>query len=151
MIPYGNVKTALLVEDNPDDVFLMRRVFKKARINARLLVVTDGKQAISYLEGTGDYQDRHLYPLPELVFLDLKLPFLHGFVVLAWIRKQANLNEVQVVILTSSMEDQDREKAAAFGAPYLIKPPTPEMLLEATRSLGFSLEPYEELQDDNIR
>ena len=139
MTSYGNVKTVLLVEDNPDDVFLMRRVFKKARIDARLLVVTDGKQAISYLEGTGDYQDRHLYPLPDLVFLDLKLPFLHGFVVLAWIRKQAYLNEVQVIILTSSMEDQDREKAAAFGALYLVKPPSRQMLLEAICSLGLSL------------
>jgi len=141
MTQNGNVKTVLLVEDNPDDVFLMRRVFKKARINARLLVVTDGKQAISYLEGTADYHDRQLYPLPDLVFLDLKLPFLHGFVVLAWIRKQANLKEVQVIILTSSMEDQDREKAEAFGSPYLVKPPTPKMLLEAIRSLGLSLEP----------
>jgi CheY-like chemotaxis protein len=141
MTHYGNVNTVLLVEDNPDDVFLMRRVFKKARIKAQLLVVTDGKQAVSYLEGTGEYGDRQLYPLPDLVFLDLKLPFLHGFVVLAWIRKQAHLNDVHVIILTSSMEDQDREKAAAFGSPYLVKPPTPAMLLEAICSLGLSLEP----------
>ena len=143
MTQYGNVSTVLLVEDNPDDVFLMRRVFKKARIKSRLLVVTDGKQAVSYLEGTGEYDDRQLYPLPDLVFLDLKLPFLHGFVVLAWIRKQVNLNDVHVIILTSSMEDQDREKAAALGAPYLVKPPTQKMLLEAIRSLGLSLEPDE--------
>ena len=138
---YGNVDTVLLVEDNPDDVFLMQRVFKKARIEAQLLVVTDGKQAVSYLEGSGEYHDRQIYPLPGLVFLDLKLPFLHGFVVLAWIRKQAHLSEVHVIILTSSMEDQDREKAAALGAPYLVKPPTPTMLFEAIRSIGLSLEP----------
>jgi CheY-like chemotaxis protein len=141
MTHYGNVETVLLVEDNPDDVFLMRRVFKQARINARLLVVTDGKQAVSYLEGSGDYHDRQLHPLPDLVFLDLKLPFLHGFVVLAWIRKQTHFNDVHVIILTSSMEDQDREKAAAFGSVYLVKPPTPQMLLEAIRSLGLSLGP----------
>jgi CheY-like chemotaxis protein len=136
----GNVKTVLLVEDNPDDVFLMRRAFKTAGITARLLVVTDGKMAISYFEGAEEYGDRQRYPLPDLVFLDLKLPFLHGFVVLAWIRKQASLNDVQVVVLTSSMEDQDREKAAAFGAPYLVKPPTPHMLLEALRSLSLEFE-----------
>jgi DNA-binding response OmpR family regulator len=79
--------------------------------------------------------------LPGLVFLDLKLPFLHGFVVLAWIRKQAHLNDLHVIILTSSREDQDREKAAALGAPYLVKPPTAAMLFEAIRSLGLSLEP----------
>jgi CheY-like chemotaxis protein len=137
---HATVKTVLLVEDNPDDVFLMRRVFKKAQINARLLVVTDGKQAISYLEGTGDYHDRQSHPLPELVLLDLKLPFLHGFVVLAWIRKQANLKEVHVIILTSSMDDQDREKAESFGALYLVKPPAPQTLLEAISSLGLSVE-----------
>jgi CheY-like chemotaxis protein len=136
MTKYENVKTVLLVEDNPDDVFLIRRVFKQARINAHLLVVTDGKQAISYLEGTAEYKDRLVYPLPDLIFLDLKLPFLHGFIVLAWIRKQPQLNDMHVVILTSSMEDQDREKAAALGAPYLVKPPTPQMLLEAIDSLG---------------
>jgi CheY-like chemotaxis protein len=141
MTHYGDVETVLLVEDNPDDVFLMRRAFKKARIKAQLLVVTDGERAVSYLEGTGEYANRQLYPLPGLVFLDLKLPFLHGFVVLAWIRKQVHLNDVHVIILTSSMEDQDREKAAALGAPYLIKPPTPAMLLEAISSLGLSLEP----------
>jgi CheY-like chemotaxis protein len=133
----GSVKTVLLVEDNADDVFLMQRVFKKAQITLPLQVVTDGKQAISFLEGTGDYHDRQLHPLPDLIFLDLKLPFLHGFVVLAWIRKQVRLNEVRVVILTSSMEDQDREKAEAFGSPYLVKPPTPEMVLETMRLLGF--------------
>ena len=136
----GSVKTVLLVEDNADDVFLMQRVFKKAQITLPLQVVTDGKQAISFLEGTGDYHDRQLHPLPDLIFLDLKLPFLHGFVVLAWIRKQVRLNEVRVVILTSSMEDQDREKAEAFGSPYLVKPPTPEMVLETIRLLGLSLE-----------
>jgi CheY-like chemotaxis protein len=141
MTHYGDVKTVLLVEDNPDDVFLMQRAFKKARITARLMVVTDGKQAVSYLEGTGEHDNRQLYPLPELVFLDLKLPFLHGFVVLAWIRNQPHLNDVNVIILTSSMEDQDREKAAALGAPYLVKPPTPGMLVEAICSLGLSLEP----------
>jgi len=50
------------------------------------------------------------------------------------------LHAVRVVILTSSMEDQDREKAAAFGSPYLVKPPTPEMVLETIRLLGLSLE-----------
>jgi CheY-like chemotaxis protein len=118
----------------------MRRVFKKARITARLLVVTDGKQAISYLEGTGEYHGRDTYPLPDLVFLDLKLPFLHGFVVLSWIQKQASLKGIHVIILTSSMEDQEREKAEAFGSPCLVKPPTAEMLFESIRSLGLSLE-----------
>ncbi len=126
----GSTGTILLVEDNQDDVFLMRRVFRKAAITHPLKVITDGREAMSYLEGTGQYQDRETHPLPVLIFLDLKLPFLHGFVVLAWIRKQAHLKAIRVVILTSSMEDQDHEKAEVFGAAYLVKPPTPERVLE---------------------
>jgi len=125
----GNVRTILLIEDNADDVFLMRRIFRKAAITIPLSVVTDGKQAMSYLEGTGIYVNRRIYPLPDLIFLDLKLPFLHGFVVLAWIRKQPDLKAIRVVILTSSMEDQDREKAQALNSPYFVKPPTLEMIL----------------------
>ena len=135
MNQHGRVKTILLVEDNADDVFLMRRAFKMAAITLPLNVVTDGKQAMSYLEGTGKYGDRQLHPLPDLIFLDLKLPFLHGFVVLAWIRKQPTLSAIRVVILTSSMEDQDREKADSLDSPFFVKPPTQEMILETIRSL----------------
>jgi len=131
----GTVRSILLIEDNADDVFLMRRVFKNAAITIPINVVTDGKQAISYLEGTGIYVNRIKYPLPELIFLDLKLPFLHGFVVLAWIRKQAALKAIRVVILTSSMEDQDREKAQALDSPYFVKPPTQKMIIDVILSI----------------
>ena len=129
--PIPPVKTVLLVEDNEDDVFLMQRLFKKAGITLPLQVVTDGKQAVDYLAGTPPYNDRTRYPLPHFLFLDLKLPYLKGFEILAWIRKQPQLEGIRVMILTSSVEDQDREKAEAFGVPYLVKPPTPEMVLKA--------------------
>jgi CheY-like chemotaxis protein len=124
-------KTVLLVEDNEDDVFLMRRLLKKAGIATSLEIATDGRQAISYLEGSGVYTDRLRYPLPELVFLDLKLPFLHGFEVMAWIRRQSPLLSLPVIILTSSLEDRDREQAQAFGVPFLIKPPSVAMVQDA--------------------
>ena len=123
--------TVLLVEDNEDDVFLMRRLFKKEAIASKLNVVTDGKEAVKYLGGEEKYVDRAEFPIPDVVFLDLKLPFLHGFDVLSWIRTQADLAALPVIVLSSSLEDKDKEKAKAFGSPYLVKPPSPIALKEA--------------------
>jgi CheY-like chemotaxis protein len=123
----GTNKTILLVEDNEDDVFMFRRVLKKALIANPVQVVTDGQQAIDYLSGTDGFSDRAKFPLPFLVFLDLKLPYRDGFEVLAWMRQQRSLNSVVVVILTGSDETRDHQQAYALGArSYLVKPPTPE-------------------------
>lgn len=125
----GSGGAILLVEDNDDDVFLMQRALKKAEINNRLQIVTDGQQAVHYFEGTGQYANRELHPLPFLIFLDLKLPYLNGFEVLRWLQEHHFLESVIVAVLTSSAENKDIEKAYALGAHcYLVKPPTPEML-----------------------
>ena len=126
----------LLVEDNVDDVFLMERAFSKAKLCAQLQIVTDGQEALDYLGGVGIYADRLAYPLPELIFLDLKLPFVHGFDILSWLRQQPLLQQMPVAILTSSPEERDRERAAELGArAYLVKPPTPEMIIETWRAV----------------
>src|ERR1700679_3895436 len=91
----------LLVEDDPNDVFLMQRALKRAEITNPLQVATDGQQAIDYLSGTGKFSDRTQYPLPDLIFLDLKLPYKSGFDVLEWIRSQPALASTSVIILTS--------------------------------------------------
>jgi CheY-like chemotaxis protein len=124
--------TILLVEDNDDDVFVAKRVLNRAGITDPLQVVTDGQQALDYLSGGGQYTDRSRFPLPFLVFLDLKLPYVHGFEVLSWMRQQPILQSIPVVILTGSAETRDQDKAVALGAKaYLIKPPTPEALKQA--------------------
>jgi CheY-like chemotaxis protein len=121
----------LLVEDDEDDVFLMERAMAKARIDLPMQVTVNGEQAIDYLAGNGKYADRTTYPLPSCVFLDLKLPFVNGFDVLEWIQGQPPLSALPVIILTSSPEERDRQKAGQLGAKgYLVKPPTPQMLLE---------------------
>jgi CheY-like chemotaxis protein len=128
--------TILLVEDNEDDIFLMRRALKKAQIVTNLQTVTDGQQALDYLSGAGQFSDRRVFPLPTVVFLDLKLPYVGGFEVLAWLREQPLLNSIVVVVLTSSAENRDHEKASALGArSYLVKPPTPESLRQVLESL----------------
>ena len=126
----------LLVEDNEDDIFFMQRALEKAGVAGLLQVARNGQQALDYLAGHEAYADRAQFPVPHLVFLDLKLPHVPGFEVLSWMRAQPSLRNIPVVVLTSSPQERDREKAHELGAEgYLIKPPTRETVREATRCL----------------
>jgi CheY-like chemotaxis protein len=125
----------LLVEDNEDDVFLMQRAIKTAAITNPLHIVEDGRQAVDYLSGAGKFADRAAYPLPSIVFLDLKLPLMRGHDVLAWIRSQPELKNLVVVVLTSSNEPSDLKEAYRLGAnSYVVKPPTAQQLLDMAKA-----------------
>ncbi|MBD0334844.1 MAG: response regulator [Cyanobacteria bacterium Co-bin13] len=128
--------TILLVEDDPGDVFRIQRAFRKANAVTPLEVVTDGEQAIHYLQGQGVYQDRERYPVPILVLLDLKLPRYSGFEVLTWLRGETALKYLPVVVLTSSEYQVDIDRAYALGAnSYLVKPPDTDGLLEMVKAV----------------
>jgi CheY-like chemotaxis protein len=115
--------TVLLVEDSESDVLLVKRAFKKAGVLNPLRVISDGESAVAYLSGETPYADREANPLPALVLLDLKLPRRSGFEVLAWIRAHPVLRGLPVVVLTSSTESRDIDRAYAIGAStYLVKP-----------------------------
>jgi CheY-like chemotaxis protein len=119
----------LVVEDSADDLLLLRRAFSKLKLEQMLEVVTDGEAAISYFEDSNK-------PRPDLVLLDLNLPKRSGFEVLGWIRQQAQLKHLPVVILSSSTEPNDLKRAYALGASgYLEKPSVPghlEAIVEAS-------------------
>jgi len=90
----------------------------------RLIRVPDGEQAISYLKGEGKYSDRVEYPLPGVVLLDLKMPRCNGFDVLQWVRQKSIIPHIPVVVLTSSEEIRDINRAYQLGAnSFLVKPP----------------------------
>jgi DNA-binding response OmpR family regulator len=92
---------------------------------------------LDYLQGTGEYSNRQRYPLPFLVLLDLKLPFVSGLELLRWIREQSILETIIIVFLTSSREDRDIDTAYRLGAnSYLVKPATAQKLDEMVKSLG---------------
>jgi CheY-like chemotaxis protein len=119
----------LLVEDNSDDVLLFRRALSKARRPHPLYVVHDGQAAIDYLSGAGEYIDRNLYPLPDLIMLDLKMPRVGGFEVLKWIRGDGAARLIPIVILSSSALADDVNRAYELGAnSYMVKPTTAEAL-----------------------
>jgi CheY-like chemotaxis protein len=127
--------TILLVEDNEDDVFLMTRALNAAHIENPMSVVEDGQQAVDYLSGAGPFADRDAYPLPVIVFLDLKLPIMMGLEVLAWIRADPKFADIIVVVLTSSNEPSDLKEAYRLGAnSYVVKPPDADQLLEMARA-----------------
>lgn len=113
----------LLVEDDPDDVFFTEYALKKAGCSYAMHLVEDGEQAIDYLDGKHKYANRELFPLPRVVFLDLKLPCLSGFEVLSWIRSHPSLACLPVFVLTGSSEARDKERARELGANgYYVKP-----------------------------
>lgn len=129
--------TILLVEDDPNDVFLMQRALRKAKLANPLQVVEDGEKAIAYLDGQDPYADRALYPLPVLILLDLKLPRKPGLEVLVWLRQQPGLKRIPVVVLTSSKERTDVNRAYDLGSnSYLVKPVGLEEMLELVKTLN---------------
>jgi CheY-like chemotaxis protein len=126
----------LLVEDNEDDVALIRRAFARNNIGNPLKVVRNGNEAILYLQGAGRYRDRSEFPLPKLVLLDLTLPGVDGFEVISWIRAQPELRMLRVLVMISSRTIQDVNRAYQLGAnSFLVKPTDFEDLVTLTQSL----------------
>ena len=129
-------ETILLVEDNEDDVFFLKRALEGAAISNPVFVAADGQKAIDYFAGAGEFADRAKFPLPILVFLDLKLPVKKGLDVLAWLRQQESLRSVVVVVLTTSQEPSDLRRAYRLGAnSYLVKPARTERLGALVRAV----------------
>jgi CheY-like chemotaxis protein len=113
----------LLAEDGEEDVFMLRRAFHQAGIHVPLQVVSDGEEAIAYLKGEGKFANRAEYPLPDLFLLDLKMPRLNGFDVLEWLRAHPTLAPLRTIVLTTSEEIRDVNRAYALGAnSFLTKP-----------------------------
>jgi CheY-like chemotaxis protein len=113
----------LLVEDREDDVLLIRKAFEKAELANPLYIVRNGEEAVDYLMGANSFSNRNEYPLPDIILLDLKMPKLDGFETLLWIRNQPGIRNTPVVILTSSEDLSDVNKAYVLGAnSFLVKP-----------------------------
>lgn len=137
--------TILLVEDNPKDVFLVERAFRKAQIDTPFQVVMDGDAAVQYLAGEPPYSDRTTHPLPAVVLLDLKLPRRSGAEVLTWIRQQPQISRLPVVVLTSSREYVDINRIYDLGAnAYIVKPIEFDELVNILRTLNLHWVIYNE-------
>jgi CheY-like chemotaxis protein len=121
------VQHILVVEDNPDDVFFLRRAFRKRGLDEGLTVLSDGQQAIDFLSRA--VSDGQAAPLPSLVLLDLQLPFYTGLQILEWARHRPVLREVPFIVLSSSSQRSDMDQALELGArAYHVKPSNPDEL-----------------------
>lgn len=130
-------KVILLVEDNPDDVALTLRAFKRSHLLNPISVARDGVEGLDFLLARGSHTDRAGGPLPTLVILDLKLPKLDGLGVLKALRADQRTRLLPVVILTSSNEEQDLVSGYAMGAnSYVRKPVDFAEFVEAVKTLG---------------
>ncbi len=122
----GNKKPfVLVVDDNADAIFLLRRLLIKAGIEEPIEQAVDGDAAVAFLaERLGAAPDG----LPLFVLLDVKMPRRDGFEVLEWIRKQDVLDDLIVFMISSSAEEGDVKRAYDLGADsYLVKNPDPSV------------------------
>jgi CheY-like chemotaxis protein len=119
----NNNHVILLVEDSDDDLMLMRLAFEGAGIRNRIIEARDGRQAIDYLNGVGQYANRERYPLPCLIITDLRMPKVDGLQFLGWLHKRPAFARVPRIMLTSSREDGDHTQAKQVGCcAFFIKP-----------------------------
>jgi CheY-like chemotaxis protein len=126
----------LHVEDDPNDILLLQRAFRKANAALAIHAVTDGDKAVAYLSGAEEFADREKYPLPTVVLLDLKMPRKSGLEVLQWIRGNQALRRAIVIVFTSSKHDEDVNKAYEIGAnSYLVKPVGFDMLVDLAKMI----------------
>jgi two-component system, response regulator len=127
----------LLVEDNPDDVELTLRAFRKSKVLNEIVVVRDGVEALDYLFSTGAFAGRDPNTSPEVVLLDLKLPKLDGLEVLRRMRADERTRRTPVVVLTSSGEEKDILTSYDLGANSFVRKPVDfNQFLEAAQQLG---------------
>jgi CheY-like chemotaxis protein len=115
--------TVLYVEDDDNDVLLLRRAWAKNGVRHRLQTVPDGHEAIRYLSGDGPYINRVEHPLPALVLLDWRLPRVSGLGVLRWMRAKPALRAQRVIVLSATRQSIASDTARALRLEaHLVKP-----------------------------
>jgi CheY-like chemotaxis protein len=122
----ANLSPILVIDDEPEDTYFLRRALKGAGITNPVIGCGDGEEAISFLESAKFGGQR-----PCLVFLDLKMPRMNGYEFLAWIRGHQEFADLNIVVLSSSALPDDEERALSLGARhYLVKFPPAASLAE---------------------
>lgn len=119
----GKMTQILLVDDNKMDIALTLDAFREARLLNQIHVAHNGQEALEYLNGIGQFEDRDKYPLPNIILLDLKMPGIDGIEVLKRVKTTPTIKRIPIIILTSSKQEGDRALSYDLGAnSYLVKP-----------------------------
>jgi CheY-like chemotaxis protein len=131
-----NNSTILIAEDDGNDVLLLRRAFERARSLVALQFVDNGEDALAYLSGDYPYSNRNIFPFPELLLLDLKMPRIDGFELLEAARAHPFMKRLPIIILSASDRPRDIALAMELGANSVLrKPATLTGLCDLVRSM----------------
>jgi two-component system response regulator len=127
----------LLVEDKRSDAEMTIRAIRKNNIANNIVHLKDGKAALDFLFGTGEYAGRDISKKPRLVLLDLKMPKVDGVEVLRKLKENELTKAIPVIMLTSSNENPDIEKCYALGVnSYIVKPVAFDDFVKVVSQLG---------------
>lgn len=127
----------LHVEDDENDAILFRKACERAGLPAETFRLDAADLARAYLLGEGIYSDRVLYPLPQIIVLDLKMPRMDGFEFLKWLRQDDRFSGIPVLVFTASISGEDKSRALAEGASsFFIKPASFEALVKMVAGFG---------------
>jgi CheY-like chemotaxis protein len=129
----------LVVDDNPDDIFFLRRLLERAAVANPVITFMDSADALAFLRALDEGPDAAVLR-PAVLFLDLKMPKIHGFVLLKWLRRQPGFDSMKIAVLSGSDEPKDRLRAEKLGADeYLVKFPDAAVVAEVVTSSRPSL------------
>ncbi|MDB6036064.1 MAG: response regulator [Verrucomicrobiales bacterium] len=115
-----------MVEDREEDRFLLALLLRRLGLTNTILQLPDGEQAIHYLSAEGIHAERRSFPLPSVLFLDLRMPRKSGFTVLEWLRANPLPNPVLVFVVSDSLSRGDIQRAYQLGASSFISKPLNE-------------------------
>ncbi len=131
-----DLKTILIVEDNPQDVELMMEALDMKTLANQIIHVQDGVEALDYLRYEGVYSNRKK-GTPTVILLDIKMPRMDGIELLEIIKQDEKLKSIPIVMLTSSREEPDLVKCYALGVnAYVVKPVDFNDFLHAVKQIG---------------
>lgn len=130
-------KIILLVEDDPDDIYLIGEAIDECQLSARIFIVEDGEQMLDYLYQRGEYNDPKVAPRPDLILLDLNMPRKDGREALVEMKQNPDLRSIPVVVLTTSSAEKDKNYSYAQGASgFVTKPVTFTGLKDTVCKIG---------------
>ena len=125
----------LMVDDSLEDQAFVRYALEKSGVGEGFIAVNDGLEAIQYLKGEGQFTDRDKFPVPNMVFCDLKMPRMDGFQFLEWVKDHADCSVIPTIILSSSGIARDVRRAYELGAnAYIVKPTALDALVEVIKT-----------------